>query len=63
MRLIDSNIIIYSAEDEYAYLRGIIKSSGSYTCRISYIEVLGYHNLAEPEPRMPLNRRTAELKM
>lgn len=49
MRLIDSNIIIYSAQEEYAYLRSIIKSPGSYACQISYIEVLGYHKLTRAE--------------
>lgn len=49
MRLIDSNIIIYSVQDEYAHLRSIIKSPGSFTCQISYIEVLGYHKITDEE--------------
>ncbi len=49
MRLIDSNIIIYSAHDEYSYLRNLFKSSESYTSSIVYIEVLGYRKITEKE--------------
>lgn len=51
MKLIDSNIIIYSALDDYRYLRPILKSPDSYASYISYVEVLGYHQLTENERR------------
>jgi predicted nucleic acid-binding protein len=45
MRIIDSNIIIYSALPEYAYLRPLIKDRDSRASAISKLEVLGFHNL------------------
>jgi toxin FitB len=51
MRLLDSNIIIYSAQKEYSYLRPLLRDPDSYASYISYIEVLGYHRLSETEKR------------
>jgi hypothetical protein len=45
MRIIDSNIIIYSALDEFSYLREYLKDSQNYVSKFSEIEVLGYHGL------------------
>jgi toxin FitB len=45
MRIIDSNIIIYSALDEFSYLREYLKDSQNYVSKFSEIEVLGYHVL------------------
>jgi hypothetical protein len=52
MKLIDSNIIIYSALDDYRYLRPILKSPDSYASYINtrnvtdfdWIEGIKCHN-------------------
>lgn len=44
-KLIDSNIIIYSALEPYAYLRPLLIEKNGYASYISYVEVLGYHQL------------------
>jgi len=51
MRLIDSNILIYSSQDQYAYLRSLVKGPDSYASYISYVEVLGYHQLTAKEEK------------
>ena len=43
--LIDSNIIIYSYSNEYAYLRNIITDTESNISEISRVEILGYYGL------------------
>jgi predicted nucleic acid-binding protein len=45
--LIDSNIIIYSAQPPYADLRRFIAIHAPAVSAISYVEVLGYHRLIE----------------
>jgi predicted nucleic acid-binding protein len=45
--LIDSNIIIYSAQASYADLRRFIADHAPAVSAISYVEVLGYHRLNE----------------
>lgn len=47
MRIIDSNLIIYSALPEFTYLRPLIKDQDSRASAISKLEVLGYHNVDE----------------
>jgi hypothetical protein len=47
--LIDSNIIIYAAKSEHANLRHLIAEHRPSVSAISYVEVLGYHKLTEPE--------------
>ncbi len=47
MRILDSNLIIYSALPEYAYLRPLMKDRESYVSAFSKIEVLGFHKLDE----------------
>lgn len=46
MTLLDSNIIIYSALTEYAFLLEFIQDRSPYVSDISRIEVLGFHGLA-----------------
>ena len=47
--LIDSNIIIYAARPEYRQLRQFIAEHGLFVSAVSYVEVLGYHKLADEE--------------
>lgn len=45
MILIDSNILIYSAEAKYRYLRDILKQENVFVSIITKLEVLGYHRI------------------
>ncbi|MCU0467114.1 MAG: type II toxin-antitoxin system VapC family toxin [Arcicella sp.] len=45
MYILDSNLIIYSALPEYAYLRPLMKDAKSHVSLFSKIEVLGFHRL------------------
>jgi predicted nucleic acid-binding protein len=47
--LIDSNIIIYAAQPEYPELRQLIADHAPAVSAVSYIEVLGYHQLTQQE--------------
>jgi len=47
--LIDSNIIIYAAKPGHAALRAFIVEHAPAVSAISYVEVLGYHQLTEQE--------------
>lgn len=47
--LIDSNIIIYSFSEEYAYLRKLFLRENCHLSEISRVEVLGYHGLNEKQ--------------
>ena len=47
--LIASNIIIYAAKPEYGALRRFIAEKEPAVSAISYMEVLGYHQLTEQE--------------
>lgn len=47
--LLDSNIIIYSAQPEYANLRELIAETSPAVSALSYLEVLGYHQLTEQQ--------------
>ena len=49
--LLDSNIIIYSAQPENGFLRRLIAESAPAVSAVSYVEVLGYHRLTETERR------------
>ena len=49
MMLLDSNIIIYSIKPEYSSLRVLIEQNNPYVSAISYVEVLGYHNLRQKD--------------
>ena len=45
MRIIDSNLIIYSALPEFSYLRPLMKADDTYASAVSRLEVLGYQKL------------------
>ena len=45
MILLDSNILIYSAEEKYKHLRNLFKRSDTIISIISRLEVLGYHRM------------------
>lgn len=47
--LIDSNIVIYAAEPEHSELREFIAEHAPAVSALSYVEVLGYHQLTEHE--------------
>lgn len=47
--LVDSNIIIYAALPEYPQLRQFIREHEPVVSAISYVEVLGFHRLTEPD--------------
>jgi hypothetical protein len=43
--LVDSNIIIYATQPNYAWLRDFIAENTPVVSAVSYVEVLGYHRL------------------
>ncbi len=45
MILIDSNILIYSADEKYAHLRDLFKQADTAISVISKLEVLGYYKI------------------
>ena len=45
--LLDSNAIIYSIKPEFVHLRTLIAEKSPAVSAISYVEVLGYHQLTE----------------
>ena len=47
--LLDSNIIIYSAQPEHAHLRALIAEYAPAVSALSYLEVLGYHLLTDQQ--------------
>lgn len=47
--LIDSNIIIYAAQEGHDDLRRLIAQHAPAVSAVSYVEVLGYHRLTEQE--------------
>ena len=47
--LIDSNIIIYASQSEHAGLREFIAAQAPAVSAVSYVEVLGYHELTATE--------------
>lgn len=51
MKLIDNNIVIYSALEEYSYLRKIFKEKNVFVSEITLLEVLGYSNITEEQER------------
>ncbi|MDP5171003.1 MAG: type II toxin-antitoxin system VapC family toxin [Bacteroidia bacterium] len=46
MKLVDSNILIYAAREEFSYLREMISDSSNYYSVISIVEVLGFPGLS-----------------
>lgn len=49
--LLDSNIIIYSAKPSNNFLREFIAENSPLISALSYLEVLGFHNLANKEKK------------
>jgi predicted nucleic acid-binding protein len=47
--LVDSNIIIYAAQPEHDGLRQFIAQHTPSVSAVSYVEVLGFHRLSEPD--------------
>ncbi len=47
--LIDSNILIYSADPNHRFLRELIKQDAPVVSIVSYIEVLGYEKLRDEQ--------------
>src|SRR5499426_519326 len=47
--LLDSNILIYAAQPGYAQLRRFIADRAPAVSAVSYVEVLGYHQLVDEE--------------
>ncbi len=45
MKLLDSNIIIYSAMEDYSFLREIYKEDDIFVSDITRLEVLGFHKI------------------
>jgi predicted nucleic acid-binding protein len=49
--LLDSNVIIYAAKPEHEGLRRLIAEHAPAVSAVSYVEVLGYHQLTGQEMR------------
>lgn len=49
MKLIDSNIIIYSASKEFSYLRDLFREENIFVSEISLLEVLGYGSITNEQ--------------
>ena len=49
MKLLDSNIIIYSGKLSYSYLRSLITDPESIVSIITIMETLGYHKITDDE--------------
>jgi predicted nucleic acid-binding protein len=47
--LIDSNILIYAVQSAHAHLRRFIADHAPAVSAVSYVEVLGYHQLDDQE--------------
>ena len=47
--LVDSNILIYAAQPAHAHLRQFIAAHAPAVSAVSYVEVLGYHQLDDEE--------------
>jgi toxin FitB len=47
--LLDSNIIIYATKPDYKLVRQLIAANSPVVSVISYVEVLGYHQLSVQE--------------
>src|SRR5919109_4242637 len=47
--LVDSNILIYAAQPAHAHLRQFVAVHAPAVSAVSYVEVLGYHQLDDEE--------------
>jgi predicted nucleic acid-binding protein len=52
MRLLDSNIIIYATKPGHEFLQTIIAAPDICTSAVSYVEVLGFHQLSASESEL-----------
>ena len=44
--LLDSNLLIYSADDTHSFLRPLVQTTANYVSAISQVETLGFYKLA-----------------
>ncbi len=51
MKLVDSNIIIYSALPKYSYLREIFKEEKVFISEITLLEVLGFSKITHEQEK------------
>lgn len=49
MKLLDSNIIIYSAKDNFSYLRLLFYEENIFVSEITRLEVLGFHSITREQ--------------
>ena len=49
MRILDSNLLIYSAQDRFVFLRGLLETEHTYLSAVSKVETLGYQKLSGDE--------------
>lgn len=49
MMLVDSNVIIYAAQPAYPQLRRFIAEHAPAVSAVSYVEILGYHQLDDED--------------
>jgi len=49
MKILDSNILIYSFSDTYHFLRPLILEPNTFISEITRLEVLGFHGLSKIE--------------
>lgn len=49
MYLIDSNLIIYSSQSSYAYLRPMFLQGEATVSQITHLETLGYHKITHKD--------------
>ena len=49
MKLLDSNLLIYSFDPEYSFLKEIVLDKNNAVSVITQIEVLGFHKISEQE--------------
>jgi len=62
MMLLDSNIIIYTAQPENAFLQQFIEENTPSVSAISYVEVLGFHKIA-PDDKLHFEQFFATASM
>jgi toxin FitB len=51
MKLVDSNLVIYSAQDEYRQLRLLLTMPDTHISAVTKVEALGYHELLPVDKR------------
>jgi len=49
MKLLDSNILIYSADPQFSHLQSLVADPNNFVSAISKVEVLGYSGLSAEE--------------